>query len=92
MPFGLALRAEPLWLSTMGFILAGGVVPVYVEMVGGASLKRTTRERGAGAVISGGCECGVRGLISGISETTVGGILDIAMFKRRVDGCRGRGG
>eukprot|EP00966_Prymnesium_polylepis_P162662 3759240-Prymnesium_polylepis.1 len=30
----LALRAEPLWASSMGFILAGGVVTVYVEMVG----------------------------------------------------------
>eukprot|EP00966_Prymnesium_polylepis_P183840 4261122-Prymnesium_polylepis.1 len=50
MPPRLALRAEPLWASSMGFILAGGVVTIYVEMVGGASLKRTTRARGAGAV------------------------------------------
>ena len=49
-PPRLALRAEPLWASSVGFILAGGIVTVYVEMVGGASLKRTTRARGAGAV------------------------------------------
>eukprot|EP00966_Prymnesium_polylepis_P106849 2473823-Prymnesium_polylepis.1 len=28
----LALRAEPLWASSMGFIFAGGVVTVYVEI------------------------------------------------------------
>ena len=63
---GLALRAEPLWACSMGLILAGGVVTVYVEMVGGASLKRTTRARGVGAVVSGGCECDAPSMASGV--------------------------
>eukprot|EP00966_Prymnesium_polylepis_P179055 4145623-Prymnesium_polylepis.1 len=37
-------------------------------MVGGASLKRTTRARGAGAVISGGCEC-----VAGVFAAGCGG-------------------
>ena len=65
-PSRLALRAEPLWASSMGLILAGGVVTVYVEMVGGASLKRTTRARGVGAVVSGGCECDAPSIASGV--------------------------
>ena len=65
-PSRLALRAEPLWASSMGLILAGGVVTVYVEMVGGASLKRTTRARGVGAVVSGGCECDAPSMASGV--------------------------
>ena len=63
---GLALRAEPLWACSMGLILAGGVVTVYVEVVGGASLKRTTRARGVGAVDSGGCGCDAPSIASGV--------------------------
>ena len=65
-PPRLALRAEPLWASSMGFILAGGVVTVYVEMVGDASLKRTSRARGVGTVVSGGCECDAPSIASGV--------------------------
>jgi len=62
----LALRAEPLWACSMGLILAGGAVTVYVVMVGGASLKRTTRARGGGAVVSGGCGCDAPSIASGV--------------------------
>ena len=65
-PSGLALWAEPLWACSMGLILAGGVVTVYVEVVGGASLKRTTRARGGGAVVSGGCGCDAPSIASGV--------------------------
>ena len=63
---GLALRAEPLWACSMGLILAGGAVTVYVVMVGGASLKCTTRARGGGAVVSGGCGCDAPSIASGV--------------------------
>eukprot|EP00966_Prymnesium_polylepis_P199450 4621924-Prymnesium_polylepis.1 len=42
-------------------------------MVGGASLKRTTRVRGAGAVISGGCECAAPSIASGVLAAGRGG-------------------
>eukprot|EP00966_Prymnesium_polylepis_P093874 2172658-Prymnesium_polylepis.1 len=57
----------------MGFILVGGAVTVYVEMVGGASLKRTTRARGAGVVISGGCECDAQSIASEVFAAGCGG-------------------
>eukprot|EP00966_Prymnesium_polylepis_P278111 6426178-Prymnesium_polylepis.1 len=42
-------------------------------MVGGAALKRTTRARGAGAVISGGCECDAPSIASGVFAVGCGG-------------------
>eukprot|EP00966_Prymnesium_polylepis_P031327 728605-Prymnesium_polylepis.1 len=42
-------------------------------MVGGASLKRTTRARGVGAVISDCCECDAPSIASGVHAAGRGG-------------------
>eukprot|EP00966_Prymnesium_polylepis_P032716 761168-Prymnesium_polylepis.1 len=42
-------------------------------MVGGAPLKRTTRARGAGTVVSGGCDCDAPSIASGVLVVGCGG-------------------